>query len=123
MLFARLVAEIMPCARVLSAVRDDRGEFILSNPTAAATNGKRVLLVDDGANSGETLLSLAGLVIAAGGRLAGALVVLNRLRPTVNVAMQAFLKPFGFVCRLDEPVYTEADCPDPGCRRDRRAAR
>lgn len=70
-------------------------------------NGKRVLLVDDIRNTGETLAKCAALVKDAGGTVLATAQICDRCEATVDLGVRN-------VALVDYPApenYTAADCP------------
>jgi len=77
----------------------------------AVPSGGNVLLVDDSANSGSTLLKMRGLLNKLPLNLLGAFVLIDRLtNPMKNQFLENQFEIFS-VLRVNVPVYTRDNCP------------
>ena len=74
------------------------GQPTLSAFYADRIRGRRVLLADDVRNTGLTLRACADLVVAAGGTVVGAVIIVDRMEATTE---------------LDAPVVALVDYPSP----------
>jgi len=115
---ARMAARALGCPpgrqwlEVVMAHRHRLYGWDLAPESAAAMSGKRVLVVDDGANTGRTLFELAGLALGAGAEsIAGFYVMLNRLPEAMHRFCVRHLNNFGYFLRLRLPVFPQGRCP------------
>lgn len=73
--------------------------------------GKNILVVDDGTNTGNTLLTLYGLIARYGGRCVGMYVMINRLDHALYEAFRETYSCFYPHYTLNLPVYDAGTCP------------
>jgi orotate phosphoribosyltransferase len=71
--------------------------------------GKNVLVVEDTVATGGSLKKMLGVVRAAGGNIAAAAVMVNRVPEEIN--SQTLGVPFSALVELPTPTYDAAECP------------
>lgn len=116
-ILAQAVADLLRIPHLVDAVKDiRRGEFRISKvlqPDLLGATG--VLVLDDGANHGNTMQALADAVEEAGARNVEYCVFLNRLwgLPAKQLRhMTSDNQRFHFLFRMVKPrVYRPRDCP------------
>lgn len=108
---AEMFAGAMPARPyVLGALRRSRTEYDIPLADPAEMAGKNVVFVDDGANSGKTILEIHGLIQRYGGTCAGVFILVNRLGHAIYESFEK-LFPFRFLYSLNLPVYDSITCP------------
>ncbi|MCL4509528.1 MAG: hypothetical protein M1470_00415 [Bacteroidetes bacterium] len=112
-LLAQIIATRLPYSvRTTSFPQEAKGEVILPQHLDSMFSGGNILVVDDTANSGETLFSMMMSIKELTCNLLGAFVLINRLS---EAAMERFrgnqFNVFS-IFRVNVPVYSKDNCPN-----------
>ena len=91
------------------AERDSASPFAFKRGYEKFIAGKSVLIVDDISNSGGTLKRFVDVVVAAGGKVTAAAVLVNRNPKSVHSGYLGV--PFYSLADLEFPAYAANDCP------------